>query len=138
MATTPVSNWRINGGYGFTDAEFGDYLVNATTNLKGNASIMAPRHTFNVWTAYDWPNGFGLNVGVRGQSSMFIDRNNESTIDGYGLLTLGVRYLRGAVEYAVNVNNVADTEYFASVLYDSQMYPGEPINVLGTVRVRLR
>jgi hypothetical protein len=24
------------------------------------------------------------------------------------------------------------------VLYDSQMYPGEPVNVLGTVRVRLR
>jgi len=33
---------------------------------------------------------------------------------------------------------LSDTEYFASVLYDSQMYPGEPINVLGTIRVRLR
>ena len=60
------------------------------------------------------------------------------TFDGYGLLNLGARYRRGPVEYAVNVNNVTDTDYFASVLYDTQLYPGEPINVLGTVRVRLR
>ena len=138
VTTSPVSNWRINGGYAFTNAEFGDYLVDETTNLKGNSSIMAPRHMFNVWTAYDWAGGFGLNVGFRAQSSMFIDRNNEFTIDGYGLLNLGARYHRGRVEYAVNINNVTDTEYFASVLYDSQMYPGEPANVLATVRVRLR
>jgi iron complex outermembrane receptor protein len=138
LATTPVSNWRINGGYAFTNAEFGDYLINATTNLKGNTSILAPRHTFNVWTGYDWPNGLGVNLGLRTQSSMFIDRTNQFTIDGYGLVNLGVRYRRGNVEYAVNVNNLTDTEYFASVLYDSQMYPGEPINVLGTIRLRLR
>lgn len=138
VTTTPVSNWRINGGYGFTDAEFGDYLVNATTNLRGNQSIMAPKHTFSLWTAYDWANGFGINAGVRAQSSMFIDRGNEFTIDRYGLLNLGVRYRRGAIEYGLNINNATDTEYFSSVLYESQMYPGDPVNVLGSVRVRFR
>lgn len=136
VVTSPTSNWRITGGYGFTDAEFGDYLINATTNLKGNSSIMAPKHVFNIWTAYDWPNGLGLNVGLRTQSKMFIDRGNEFTIDGYGLLNVGARYRRGMLEYSLNINNITDTEYFASVLYDSQMYPGEPVNVLGTIRVR--
>jgi outer membrane receptor protein involved in Fe transport len=51
----------------------------------------------------------------------------------FALINLGARYRRGAVEYALNVNNLTDTEYFASVLYDTQLYPGEPINVLGTV-----
>jgi iron complex outermembrane receptor protein len=138
VTTSPVSNWRINGGYGFTDVTFGDYLVNATTNLRGNTSIMAPRHTFSVWTAYDWANGFGINVGARAQSKVFIDRTNTLTFDGYGLLNVGARYRRGSVEYALNVNNLTDTEYFASVLYDTQLYPGEPINVLGTVRIRFR
>lgn len=110
----------------------------AMTGTASTGKTMAPQHTFNLWTAYDWPNGLGLNVGVRAQSRMFIDRNNEFTLDGYGLLNLGVRYQRGAIEYALNINNVTDTEYFASVLYDSQLYPGEPINVLGTIRVRLR
>jgi hypothetical protein len=36
------------------------------------------------------------------------------------------------------VKNATDTKYFASALYDTQLYPGDPINVLGTVRVRLR
>jgi iron complex outermembrane receptor protein len=138
ILTSPVSNWRVNGGYGFTDITFGDYLVNATTNLRGNTSIMAPRHTFSIWTAYDWPSGFGINLGARAQSKVFIDRNNLLTFDGYGLLNAGARYRRGAVEYALNVNNLTDTQYFASVLYDTQLYPGEPINVLGTVRIRFR
>jgi outer membrane receptor protein involved in Fe transport len=138
VTTTLVSNWRINGGYAYTNAEFGDYFVDEDTNLKGNASVMAPRHIFNIWTAYDWPNGFGINVGIRSQSQMFVDRDNNFTIDGFGLLNLGARYRRGRVEYAVNVNNVTDTEYYASVLYDSQLYPGEPVNALATVRVRLR
>jgi iron complex outermembrane recepter protein len=138
ITTSPVSNWRINGGYGFTNAKYGDYLINATTNLSGNTSTMAPRHTFSIWTAYDWPNGFGVNVGARARSKVFIDRTNSLTFDGFGTLDAGVRYRRGAVEYALNVNNLTDTEYFASVLYDTQLYPGEPINVLGTVRIRFR
>jgi iron complex outermembrane receptor protein len=138
VLTSPASNWRINGGYAYTDAEFGDYLVNATTNLRGNTSIMSPKHTFSVWTGYDWPNGFGLNLGLRAQSELFIDRENTLTIDGYGVLNVGARYRRGPIEYALNVNNLTDTEYFASVLYDTQLYPGEPINVLGTIRVRFR
>ena len=138
ISTSPVSNWRISGGYAFTDVEFGDYFVNDTTNLKGNTSIMAPKHTFNLWTSFDWANGFGINAGVRTQSKVFIDRDNLLTFDGYGTLNLAARYRRGPVEYTINVNNVTDTEYFASVLYDTQLYPGEPINVLGTVRFRLR
>jgi iron complex outermembrane receptor protein len=138
VTTSVASNWRVTGGYGFTSATFGDYFVNATTNLNGNTSIMAPRHIFNLWTAYDWANGFGVNVGVRAQSEMFIDSGNEFTIGGYGLLNLGPRYRRGPLQFALAINHLSDTEYFASVLYDSQMYPGEPINVLGTFRVRLR
>ena len=138
LLTSPASNWRVNGGYAFTNAEFGDYLVNATTNLRGNAAIMSPKHTFSVWTGYDWPNGVGVNLGVRSQSKVFIDRTNTLTFDGYGVVNVGARYRRGSIEYALNINNLTDTEYFSSVLYDTQLYPGEPINVLGTIRVRLR
>ena len=59
-------------------------------------------------------------------------------IGGYGLLNAAVRYVRGPLEYALNINNLTDTDYFASSLYDTQVYPGDPINVLGTVRVRFR
>jgi iron complex outermembrane receptor protein len=138
VQTSPVSNWRVNGGYAFTSSRFDDFLVNATTNLEGNRSPFVPRHTFNVWTAYDWANGLGVNAGIRGIGHVFVDRTNVLALEGYGLLNIGVRYQRGPLEYAVNVNNLTDSEYFASALYDTQLYPGEPINVLATVRVRLR
>ena len=138
VTTTPVSRWRINGGYAFTHAEFGDYLLDDETNLKGTRPVFAPRHTFNVWTAYDWANGVGVNVGARALSSQFGDRFNVLKLDGYGMLNAAVRYTRGPLEYAININNLTDTEYIASTLYDTQVYPGEPINVLGTVRVRFR
>jgi len=138
VTTSPVSNWRIAGGYALTFAELGDYLINATTNLKGLQTVFAPRHTFNVWTGYDWTNGFGLNVGARALSSQFGDRSNVYRIPGYGLLNGALRYRRGLVDYALNINNLTNTDYYASTLYDMQVYPGEPINVMGTVRIRLR
>ena len=129
VTTSPVSNWRINGGYAFTDAEFGDYLVNADDEPEGqHVDHGAAPHLQRV-------DGLRLaerfrrerrrpraEQGVRRSAQLF-------TIDGYGVLNLAARYRRGAMEYAINVNNVTDTEYFASVLYDTQMYPGEPINV---------
>jgi iron complex outermembrane receptor protein len=138
VLTSPTSNWRINGGYAYTHAELGDYRIGEDTNLRGLTPVFAPRHTFNVWTGYDWRNGFGINVGARALSSQFGDRGNVFPIGSYGLLNAAVRYSRGPIEYAVNVNNLTDTEYFASTLYDTQVYPGEPINVLGTVRFRFR
>jgi outer membrane receptor for ferric coprogen and ferric-rhodotorulic acid len=138
VTTAPVSNWRVNGGYAYTHAALGDFLVNPTTNLRGRRPVFAPRHTFNVWTAYDWTNGFGINVGARALSGQFGDRNNVYEIGGYGLLNAAVRYSRSGIEYALNVSNLTDTDYYASTLYDTQVYPGEPINVLATVRFRFR
>lgn len=138
VQTSPVSNWRINGGYSFTDVEFLDYMVSATRNLTGNRPKAAPRHTFNVWTAYDWANGFGVNVGVRTRGDVFADDTNLVTLDRFAVANVAVRYLRGPIEYALNVNNFTNTDYFSAALYDTQVYPGDPINVLATVRWRLR
>jgi hypothetical protein len=59
-------------------------------------------------------------------------------VDGYPLANLGVRYRRGALEYQVNLNNITSTKYFVPHLDWAQVYPGDPINVLATVRVHLR
>ncbi len=138
VSTSVASNWRITGSYGFTDVEYTDYVLSAALDLSGNVPPFAPRHQFSLWTAYDWANGFGLSVGARGFGSQWGDNVNVLKLDGYGLVNLAARYTRGPLEYAVNVNNLTDTDYFSSVLYDSQVYPGDPVNVVGTVRVRFR
>jgi iron complex outermembrane receptor protein len=138
LMTAPSSMWRVNAGYAFTNAQFNDYEESPGENLRGNTPVFAPRHTFSVWTAFEWRNGFGINVGGRYFGDTFADNGNVFKIDGYGVLNLGARFRHGALEYAVNINNVTDTEYFIAHQDYAQVYPGQPINVLGTVRVRMK
>jgi iron complex outermembrane receptor protein len=138
VETSPTSQWRINAGYGFTDAQFNDFEQSVGTNLRGNTPIFAPRHTLNVWSGYQWANGFGVNAGARYYGTVFADNDNRFEVDGYGTVSLAARYTRGALEYAVNVNNATNTQYFTPHQDYLQVYPGEPVNVLATVRVRLK
>ena len=39
------------------------------------------------------------------------------------------------LEFALNLNNLTDTEFLVPHMDYPQVYPGEPINVLATVRV---
>jgi hypothetical protein len=41
-------------------------------------------------------------------------------------------------EYQININNITSTKYFVAHQDYAQVYPGDPINVLGTVRVHLK
>ena len=138
LETSLTSRWRINGAYAFTDAEFLDYQESVGINLRGNTPTFAPRHTFNVWTAFDWQNGFGINVGGRYFGRTFADNDNIFSIDGYGLGNVGVRYRRGQLDYQFNINNITSTKYFVAHQDYLQVYPGDPINVLATVRVHLK
>jgi outer membrane receptor protein involved in Fe transport len=58
-------------------------------------------------------------------------------VDGYGVLNLAARYRRGRLEYQLNINNITDTEYFVPHQDYLHVYPGNPVNVLATVRVRM-
>lgn len=138
LQTTLSGRWRLTAGYAFTDAEFLDYQELPTVNLRGNTPIFAPRHTFNLWGGYDWANGFGVNVGARYLGRTFADNADTFAVDGYGLLNLAARYRHGAIEYAVNINNVTDNNYFTAHLDYLQVYPGNPVNVLATARVRMK
>lgn len=138
LMTAVTSRVRVHASYGFTDAQFNDYEESVGNNLRGNTPIFAPRNTFSAWTSFDLPHGLGFNVGGRYYGKTFADNDNVFAIDGYGVLNLAVRYRRGPLEYAVNVNNVTDAKYFVAHQDYAQVYPSDPINVLATVRVRLR
>ncbi len=138
LQTLLSERWSVNVAYGFIDAEFLDFEETPGGNLRGNTPVFAPRHTFNLWTGYHWNNGFGVNVGARYFGEVFADNGNTFVVEGYGTMNLAVRYARGPMEYALNVNNVTDTEYFVPHQDYLQVYPGDPVNVLGTVRIRFR
>ena len=135
LETIPAANWRLNAGYAFTDAQFNDFEVSEGENLRGNTPSYAPRHTFNIWAGYEWPSGLGVSAGTRYFGQVFVDQENTFDVKGYGLVNLAAHYRKGPLEYAINVNNVTDTKYLVPHQDYLQVYPGEPVNVLATVRV---
>jgi outer membrane receptor protein involved in Fe transport len=47
-----------------------------------------------------------------------------------------VTYTRGRIRYGLNLTNLTDREYWTSSLGNRQLYPGEPFNVMATIRIR--
>jgi iron complex outermembrane receptor protein len=130
--TTALS---VDLAYGFADATFLDYFTNAGVNLSGKTPRRAPEHTVSFSTSYSWR---GLSVSGGGQvvTAQFINDTNTVGFNGYELLHAGVSYVRGRLQYGLNLTNLTDREYFTSSLGNRQLYPGQPFNVMATLRVR--
>ena len=131
-----TSMWNVDLGYGFTKAKLVDFLTNTGVNLSGNVPRRAPEHTFSLSTSYAWQNGLTLMAGARVVGEQFINDNNAVSFSPYKLLNLGASYTRGRVQMVLNLNNVTDEVYWTSSLGNRQLYPGQPFNIIATVRVR--
>jgi iron complex outermembrane receptor protein len=136
LAGLVTSGWNVQLGYGFIRARFLDYIATGGVNLSGRIPRRAPAHTVSFSTSYGWPNGLSLVAGGRVVSDQFLNDINTVGFNAYEVLDLGVAYRRGRVQYTLNLTNVTDREYWASSLGNRQLYPGQPFNVMATVRVR--
>ena len=128
--------WSVNLGYGFTHATFVDFITRRGEDRSGNRPRRSPHHTLSFATSHAWQNGLSLSVGGRVVSSQFINDSNTVAFNEYGLLDLGASYTSGRVQYLLNLTNVTDTQYWASSLGNRQLYPGQPFNVMASVRIR--
>jgi iron complex outermembrane receptor protein len=135
VAGNVTSRWVVSAGYGFTDATFLDYY-SGNINLTGNTPRRVPEHTVTFSTSYAWANGFSVSAGIQAVSDQFINDTNTIKFNGYDIVNLGASYTKGRVQYQLNLTNLTDTEYWASSLGNRQLYPGQPFNVMGTVRIR--
>ena len=129
-------DWLLDLGYGFTAASFLDYTTSRGAVLSGNTPRRSPRHTVTLSTSYLWPNGLSVVGTGRYISSQFLNDFESVAFHGYERFSLGASYTRGRVQYALNLTNVTNTAYWQSSLGSRQLYPGEPFNVMATVRVR--
>ena len=132
----PTSSLNLDLGYGYTRAVFADYFTNAGVNLSGKIPRRAPRHTVNFSSEYVWQNGFSVMGGGQVASHQYINDTDTVGFSAYELLYAGATYTRGRIRYGLNLTNLTDREYWTSSLGNRQLYPGEPFNVMASIRIR--
>jgi len=118
--------------YGFTRPRFED-----AEELTGLMPRWIPKHTANVWLRKDWESGLNASIGARYLGSQFVDDSNSKQLDGYAIFAGAVGYRAEGWEWLLNADNLFNKErYFLPGLFSNQVYPGQPINVTSTIRLR--
>ena len=75
-------------------------------------------------------------MGERYASRRATDLYDLFFTPGFVTFEAAVQYRRKRWEYDVNVYNLFNRQYWVSAIDDTQVYPGQPINVNGTIRYR--
>jgi TonB-dependent siderophore receptor len=105
--------------------------------LDGKTPRFAPKHNVNLWLRKDWARGFNAGFGVRYLAEQFGDNGNTQLVDGYSIFSGAVGYRTPRWEWSLNAENLFNNEdYFLPGHFGNNAFPGQPINVTTTVRLK--
>lgn len=127
---------KILAGYVFADA-----VVTEDNVLPVGAPLInVPRHSGSLLAVHEvqaglWK-GFGIGGGVRGVGERAGDAANGFKLPAYIAVDALAYWRYENVRFALNVENVFDTEYYESSLNAFRVYPGAPRRFTGTMTVR--
>ncbi|KAF3889907.1 MULTISPECIES: TonB-dependent siderophore receptor [Nostocales] len=128
-----LPGWNAIASYAYTDA----ILTEDNTFPEGNSLASVPRNSFSFWTTYQLLKGdlqgLGFGAGVFFASSRPGDLNNSFTLSDYARVDAAIYYKKENVRVALNIKNLFDIQYFESAQSRTQIFPGAPFTVLGTL-----
>ena len=120
-------NWSVMGGYAYQDGEITSEQAGAP---KGNTVAELPHNTFSIWSRYDFIPRLGAAVGVIYRSNMFASTDNTVVIPDFTRVDAALfARLSKQVRAQLNIENLFDVNYFASVQNNNNIMPGSPIAV---------
>ncbi len=106
-------------------------------NLSGKTPRFAPRHNVNAWLRKDFKGGVNAAFGYRHLSEQFGDNANTQLVDGYGIFSGAVGFRTPRWDWTLNAENLFNNEdYFLPGHFGNNAFPGQPINVTTTVRLK--
>ncbi|MFT4248757.1 MAG: TonB-dependent siderophore receptor [Pseudomonas sp.] len=109
------SGLSLNAGYAYTDATITDDGGQASSTV-GQRLNNVPRNSGSLWLRYDpraGGDGWSVSGGLRAADARYA---YGYTLAGYTLFDAGVGYRRGRWDYALNVRNLFDRDYYAGGL----------------------
>lgn len=121
--------WKIFASYAYQDGEILSDLRTSATSVTpaGTRLAQLPRHSAAIWNRYDVTPRWGLGLGVVHRGEVFSTISNDVTLDAFTRVDAAVYYAASKnVKLQVNIENLLDTEYFASAHNDNNLMPGSP------------
>jgi iron complex outermembrane receptor protein len=117
LITNPVRGLNIMAGYTYNDSKF----QKADASVEGRRPASAgPANVFNSWLSYVFQNrtlhGFGIGLGVnRVGEQITVDQEatGRFTFPAYTLVNTSLFLERDKYRFAVRMNNLTNSEYFA-------------------------
>jgi iron complex outermembrane receptor protein len=92
-----------------------------------------------MWLNKSWTSGLNASIGARYMGPMFTNNANTIRLGGWTTFTGAVGLRRDFWEWSLNAENLFNRErYFTGSDYSSQVYPGQPINVSTSIRLRFQ
>jgi catecholate siderophore receptor len=83
-----------------------------------------------MWSRYDFTPRLGAAIGVINRSSMFASTDNTVKVDGFTRVDAAFyAQLSKHIRTQINIENLFNTEYIASVQNNNNLSPGSPIAV---------
>lgn len=144
-----TEQWDVFAGVAFLDPRIINPAVNvcaqtsntcstigqvnvADPRLAGERARNTPTTTFNLWTTYDWSNGWKVGAGVEAKSdrygynptavnagTVFVNGNfKPNTAPGYARVDAMVAYEQPKWAVRMNIKNLLDKTYYDAV-YDN-------------------
>ena len=127
-----IPNWQASLGYTYQDS----YRSDDQSILLGQV----PKHQFAFWNRYDLNDAIGVGLGVVHQSSQFAAIRTSATttkLPSFTRVDAALYFdVSEAIQLQANVENLFDTDYFASAHNNNNITPGAPVNGRLTVRVK--
>jgi iron complex outermembrane recepter protein len=125
---------RLLVNYGYTVPKFAE---DDGTHIVGNRPRFTQRHAANAWLYKSWTSGIYASIGARYMGPMFTNDDNTILMGGWTTFAGAFGFRHDLWDWSVNAENLFNRKrYFTGSDYSNQVYPGAPINVFTTFRVR--
>ena len=117
--------WTITGGYAWQDGEITHSL--SATARAGARLAQLPEHSASLWNRYDVSSRWGLGLGLVHRGEIFTATDNLVTVPAYSRVDAALFLeLHARLHAQLNVENLADEDYFVSAHSNTNITPGSP------------
>jgi len=129
-------NWQISAGYAWQKAEITNPILSGSTTIPAGRDVpLVPRHSFSLWSRYDFTEQLGAGLGVIARSKSYASISNVVKLPSYARVDGALFYkITKEIEAQLNVENIFGADYFPTAHSDNNIAPGAPRNVKAAVR----